>query len=82
MRKPLIEPAQWESECYHCGVKFRNCKTRFYTSPSRKQVLINIKQKPAIKTFCSEECKFDYIFSLMRERERIGEVKGYRSLRL
>ena len=57
-----IKINQWESQCYNCGVVFRNYHTRFSKTVPRKQQLINIRQNPSIKVFCSEKCKFEYIF--------------------
>ena len=64
----MVEIGDWESECYNCNKVFRNRHNALSRLPPRDQILINIHQKDVVKTFCSRECKLDYIFSLQRER--------------
>ena len=64
----MVEIWDWESECYNCNIIFRNRHNTLSRQPPRNQILINIHQKEVAKTFCSKECKLDYIFSLQNER--------------
>ena len=64
-KSKLVKLTEWESLCYNCGKIFRNYNNCFSKLPPRNRVLINVRQKIPIKTFCSADCKLEYIYSLM-----------------